>query len=177
MLAAHPSFFHLMRIAIRSWITLPVMATAGAGMLFFGGCAGNSLPAGSRFVVSTTSAQFFKNGPAQEVGFDVDLSLRKFSAPDSGADFSLPKGSLVTVVSRESGYSRVSTENGMVGYIANDQLQPAPAPAMAIERVSHPVRRDARPSTERRTPVHRLPEPALAPDRQLDMRDLPLPQP
>ena len=61
-------------------------------------------------VVSTEYAQFFRLGPQQA----------------GGADLSLRSGKLVMLQRKEFGYSRVQLEDGQVGYMANEDLQPAP---------------------------------------------------
>ncbi|HEX8312525.1 MAG TPA: hypothetical protein VF614_14480 [Chthoniobacteraceae bacterium] len=67
-------------------------------------------PPGSRYVVNTTRAAFFKYGPAQSFG----------------PDFNLIQGQRVTMLERSFGYSRVTTDEGVTGYIATDQIQLAP---------------------------------------------------
>jgi len=61
-------------------------------------------------VVATDYAQFFKLGPQQA----------------GGADFSLRTGERVMLQRKEFGYSRVQLENGLVGYLANEDITPAP---------------------------------------------------
>jgi hypothetical protein len=61
-------------------------------------------------VVSTEYAQFFRLGPQQA----------------GGADLSLRNGKLVMLQGKEFGYSRVQLEDGQVGYMANEDLKPAP---------------------------------------------------
>ena len=62
-------------------------------------------------MVSAPSTSFFKYGPAQEFG----------------ADFTMGNGQRLTLLHREFGYSRVMTENGISGYVSNDDIKPAPA--------------------------------------------------
>lgn len=61
-------------------------------------------------VVSTDYAQFFRLGPQQA----------------GGADLSLRTGERVMLQRKEFGYSRVQLEDGQVGYMANEEIQPAP---------------------------------------------------
>jgi hypothetical protein len=61
-------------------------------------------------VVATDYAQFFKLGPQQA----------------GGADFSLRAGETVMLQRKEFGYSRVQLENNLVGYMANEDITPAP---------------------------------------------------
>lgn len=61
-------------------------------------------------VIATDYAQFFRLGPQQA----------------GGADLSLRTGERVMLQRKEFGYSRVQLEDGQIGYIANEDLQPAP---------------------------------------------------
>ena len=80
-----------------------------------------------RFAVTLPHTPFYKYGPAQA----------------QGADLSLRKGVVVTLIKRSSGFSRVRIPEGEEGYIANDRLAPAPPePVVApLLRVDNP--RDA----------------------------------
>lgn len=62
------------------------------------------------YVVTATQTPFYKNGPAQAVG----------------ADLSLKKGEMLTLLERHYGYSRVQTGDGQTGYVATDDIAPAP---------------------------------------------------
>ena len=64
----------------------------------------------SDMVVVTDYAQFFRLGPQQA----------------GGADFSLRTGERVMLQRKEFGYSRVQLENGLVGYMANEDITSAP---------------------------------------------------
>jgi hypothetical protein len=61
-------------------------------------------------VVASDYAQFFRLGPQQA----------------GGADRSLRTGDFVMLQRKEFGYSRVQLEDGQVGYMANEDIQPAP---------------------------------------------------
>ncbi len=63
-------------------------------------------------VVNTDYAQFFRLGPQQA----------------GGADLSLRTNENVMLLRKEFGYSRVQLEDNQVGYIANEDIQPAPEP-------------------------------------------------
>jgi len=63
-------------------------------------------------VVTIDYAQFFRLGPQQA----------------GGADLSLRTNEQVMLLHKEFGYSRVQLENSQVGYIANEDIQPAPEP-------------------------------------------------
>lgn len=68
----------------------------------------NSVPSGSKFVVSANKASFYKFGPAQSFG----------------PDFVLNEGARVTVLEYSFGYSRVMTEDGTAGFISTDDIKP-----------------------------------------------------
>lgn len=92
-----------------------VMAAAGfAILLATSGC--ETLPPEpspdflGNTVIARDYAQFFRLGPQQA----------------GGADLSLRTGEFVMLQRKEFGYSRVQLEDGQVGYMANEDLQPAP---------------------------------------------------
>ena len=142
----------------------------GAVSLWFtAGCAVDPAPRGSRYIVSAPFAEFYKNGPAQDFSFPDNKNYGTALPVDSGPDFQLPKGASVTLLKRGMGFSRVVTDNGVAGYVANDRLQPAPAVARAA-REEVRTERNMR-ERVRTVPVRRQPE------EQLDFGDLPLPLP
>lgn len=86
------------------------------------GCASRSKlagPASGFYLISAPTAEFFKYGPAQSFG----------------ADFILKKGERVTMLSRDWGFCRVLTENGVAGYVATEDIVAAPAPA-PVKRIA-----------------------------------------
>jgi hypothetical protein len=92
-----------------------VMAAAGLAILLATtGCETLPLEPSPNFigdmVIGTDYAQFFRLGPQQA----------------GGADLSLRTGEFVMLQRKEFGYSRVQLEDGQVGYMANEDLQPAP---------------------------------------------------
>lgn len=146
-----------------------VLMALSASFVFVTGCATAPIPTGSRMVVSAPTAQFYKNGPAQDPGFQQGTYGSMLSqAQDYGPDAQLPRGSAVTLLSKEIGYSRVSTEDGRVGYVANDQMQRAPV----ITRVTEPAAPTWRPGP---APRRHKPTPSRPPVEQLDLTDVPLP--
>lgn len=149
-----------------------VVILSGAALgLFVAGCASEPIPTGSRMIVSAPIAQFYKHGPAQDPGFQQGTYGTQLSqAQDYGPDAQLPKGSAVTLLSKEMGFSRVATEDGRVGYVANDQMQRAPA----ITRVTEPAAPAWKPGP---APRRNKPAPARPPVEQLDLSDVPLPLP
>ena len=76
----------------------------------FSACETNTVPSGSKFIVSTPKAPFYKFGPAQSFG----------------PDFVLNEGAKVTMLEHSFGYSRVMTEDGTAGFVSTDDLKPAP---------------------------------------------------
>ncbi len=76
----------------------------------FTACETNSVPSGSKYVVSAHKASFYKFGPAQSFG----------------ADFVLNEGARVTMLEHSFGFSRVMTEDGTAGFVATEDLKPAP---------------------------------------------------
>ncbi|MEO6787029.1 MAG: hypothetical protein ABI318_12925 [Chthoniobacteraceae bacterium] len=84
------------------------------GLMLIGGCAAASKPGKGNvyYAVSAKVAQVYRFGPAQP----------------TGADALLKQGQRVIMLRQEFGYSRVMTEDGMTGYIANDLIAPAPPP-------------------------------------------------
>jgi hypothetical protein len=129
------------------------------------GCA-TSGGASGRYVVTAPKSPFYKYGPAQAFG----------------ADFALNRGQKVTVVENSFGFSRVTTEDGLAGYMPTDDLAPAPPePAPQIRATPRTASRrirgdagaadvgDTRPS-KRRAPS------AIEPGLPLfEVNDLPLP--
>src|SRR5438552_2708856 len=76
----------------------------------FSACETNTVPSGSKFIVSAPKAPFYKFGPAQSFG----------------PDFVLNEGARVTMLEHSFGYSRVMTEEGTAGFVSTDDLKPAP---------------------------------------------------
>lgn len=138
-------------------------AACGLG-IFFAGCAATPVPLGSRLVV-TTPTEFYRNGPAQDGSFAFQRSEER--ANSSGPDFQLPSGTSLTMMKREFGFSKVMTETGDVGYVANEMLQPAP-----------PIVRVAPAEVRRQRSVPGRPKSTAPPrEERLDLSDIPLPLP
>jgi len=70
----------------------------------------NTIPSGASYVVSVPKAAFYKYGPAQSFG----------------PDFMLDEDTPVTIIQHAMGFSRVTTNTGVSGYISNEDLKPAP---------------------------------------------------
>ncbi len=118
-----------------------------------------SIPAGTRFVIATTRAPFYKYGPAQSFG----------------ADFVLLKNQRVVMLERAFGFSRVMTEDGVTGWVANEELTLAPAtpPPSARALAAASSGKPRMYSGKRRTSnVQPIPT-----DPLFDLNDVPLPLP
>ena len=89
-------------------------AAAALGLALLAGCETVPMEPSPNFigdmVVASDYAQFFRLGPQQA----------------GGADLSLRTGERVMLQRKEFGYSRVQLENGLVGYMANEDIAPAP---------------------------------------------------
>jgi len=89
-------------------------AAAALGLVMLAGCETVPMEPSPNFigdmVVASDYAQFFRLGPQQA----------------GGADLSLRTGERVMLQRKEFGYSRVQLENGQVGYMANEDITPAP---------------------------------------------------
>jgi hypothetical protein len=83
--------------------------------LWLSGCATQTFEPGKEpeFMVGVDFAKFYLVGPGQERGPDATLR--------TGERFKLLR--------REMGYSYVRLEDGRAGYIANEEMAPAPEPA------------------------------------------------
>lgn len=143
---------------------------ASSALAFFAGCAGDPVPMGSRLVISAPFAEFYKKGPAQDVGFAQHTFDNAMAQQYTGPDFQLPKGASVTMLKRESGFSKVVTDNGVAGYVANEKLAPAPAVARNVPTET------TRPARNIRVRTRVLP-PSRRNEDQLDLSDIPLPLP
>jgi hypothetical protein len=99
-------------------------ATLVFALLFglFAGCksadrpAQNTKKAARLFAVSVDSAAFFRHGPQE--GRDPDLKL--------------PKDTIVKLIRPSFGYSKIQVvESGVQGYVASEEIKPAPATLLA----------------------------------------------
>jgi hypothetical protein len=86
---------------------------ASVGALWWSGC---STPQGStevkHYQVNVPATGLYRYGPAQSFG----------------ADYNLKQGQRVLMMKREFGFSRIMTEDGQSGYVATEDLAPAPPP-------------------------------------------------
>ena len=81
-----------------------VLAAAGCATTKSGG------PKSGIYVVTSPTAEFFKYGPAQSFGPDLLLK----------------RGDRVAMLERTWGFCRVLTDNGVSGYVATEEIEPAP---------------------------------------------------
>jgi hypothetical protein len=134
---------------MRAAVLPPILALA-LGVL---SACSEPQPKNTSFLVSPASSEFYKYGPAQAFG----------------ADFALKRGDRVTMLRREFGFSQVRMEDGTTGYMATEDLKPAPTPPpVARTRSSSGARHVAsRGSNVKPTPG----------DPLFDVTDIPLPLP
>jgi hypothetical protein len=126
------------------------------------GCANQVvIPEGTPCEVTGSHAPFYKYGPAQSFG----------------ADEVMPPGTMVTMIQRGFGFSRVMRENGVTGYVSNDDITPrAPTPATLPK--TKPGGRAVAGRTGNRVydgPVRRSAVQPTPGDPLFDVTDLPLP--
>ena len=94
------------------------------GLLLLGGCALPQSPARKtgQYQVSVPRAQFYKYGPSQSFG----------------PDFVLVKGQRVTVTNHSFGFTKVVTQDGVTGYVASEELEPAPPDPVPVPAATPP---------------------------------------
>ena len=109
-------------------------------------------------VVSNEYSLFFRLGPQQA----------------GGADLSLRTNEKVMLLRKEFGYSRVQLENGLVGYMANEDIQPAPElpPDLERKRMSPKKKKGGRSSERQEDYEENIPIPD--PNLGLVPEDVPL---
>lgn len=94
---------------------------------------------GMHYVVSAPQTPFYKFGPAQSMG----------------ADFMLPHNARVTMVNNSWGFAKVTTEEGTTGFVATEDLEPAPM--LTTARNAPAGLNPSRPSSGRSKPSQPLP--------------------
>jgi hypothetical protein len=104
---------------------LPIQLTTLCGVLAAGGCAWFSDPPQSDATPASTASSSGAN--YYVVKADFTPLYRTGPQQPNGPDQSLPKNTLVTLLQRSFGFSRVQLENGINGYVATEDLGPAPA--------------------------------------------------
>lgn len=85
-------------------------------VLLNGGCENlPQTPASNsdQYMVIGTHTAFYRYGPAQALG----------------ADFVLKKGQRITLLKRDFGFCQIQTTDGQRGYVASDEIIPAPPQA------------------------------------------------
>ena len=124
------------------------------------GCAAGGAGSG-RYVVSAPKSPFYKYGPAQAFG----------------ADFALNRGQGVTVVENSFGFSKVTTDDGIAGYMPSEDLTPAPPePAPQLRATPRTASRRNRGEETFVAPGSKGASSKVEPGLPLfDVNDLPLP--
>lgn len=152
----------------------PALTLLAVTSMIMAGCATEPMPSGSRLIVTAKHAEFYKNGPAQDMIAQSPQTapMRTVAGDDFGPDRQLPKGAYVTLIRKEIGFSRVMTAEGVVGYVANDQMQRAPTIARTTvsPRLGEPWKPASSPRRQKSAPTR-------SPEDQLDLSDIPLPLP
>jgi hypothetical protein len=105
-----------------------------------------------RYVVVAQKASFYKYGPAQSFGPDLQL----------------PKGQKLTKLDHSYGFSHVVTDDGTTGYVANEDIRPAPPEPVAALSSGAP------PTTVSKSKKRNRPEPPPQ-SSKFDVNDVPLP--
>ncbi len=127
-----------------------------AAILALAACASTPvIPPGSQCVVTGAHAALYKYGPAQSFGADLTLNY----------------GAQVTMIERAFGYSRVMTENGITGYVSNDDIDLVHTPAKKEESVAA----NHKPRKAFAGPVKRSNVAPTPGDPLFDVNDTPLP--
>jgi hypothetical protein len=153
--------------------TLPAapwfFAVAAAAIVSLAGCSTDSKTTNggiytgpTHFMVIADRTAFYKYGPAQT----------------GGPDLSLKKGQPVTMVDRHYGFSRVLNADGEAGYVATDDIAPAPDQAPGPTTAMNTVKKsgDGSPSLHyhRTPPAFEQPNDAALPSSQ-PPADVPVP--
>jgi hypothetical protein len=124
----------------------------GLAVLSFSGCvwftdppkSGEAKPANAKINAKAIPTAGIKNPAGQTfyvVKADFTPLYRTGPQQPNGPDQSLPKDTLVVLLTKNFGYSRVQIENGLNGYVATEDLALAPA-----ERVNPPKPVELNPS-------------------------------
>lgn len=114
-------------------------------------CAGKNRSAkkatGQVFAVTASSAPFYRFGPQQ----------------GNGPDQFLPKDTLMTLTRLSFGYCKVQLLSGPEGYIASDDIQPAPPTLLAALNPPEPTAESFDMHSSEPPPPEELPDPDLPP--------------
>ena len=190
---------------MRNGLNLTVASLVGGGAIAaLGGCAWFADPAPNGAVVSSSgnppAANVSPSGavtdasghPYYVVKADFTPLFRTGPQQPNGPDQSLPKNTLAALLRKSFGYSRVQLENGLIGYVATEDLRlappervapPAPVPTVRSENntennsaiVEHysaeKAEQSAATSTSNAEALPDLPEPQLEPDPSIDKPD------
>ena len=110
-----------------------------AASLLTTGCQSSNQPkifsgtTNSWYSVAASQTPFYRHGPQQ----------------GNGPDMQLPRDSIMKVIRPSFGYVKVQLQNGENGYVANEDIRPAPATLLA----------------EKLAPPPKLPPPPMAADQ------------
>jgi hypothetical protein len=112
-----------LQLQIKPRIALPLvtLATLLAGCSTVQKLGDLSGTTGDWYCVTTSQTPFFRYGPQQ----------------GSGPDEQLPRDSIMKVIRPSFGYVKVRLQNGSDGYVANEDIRPAPA-ALVAEKTAPP---------------------------------------
>ena len=146
------------RLMPRNLMASLIACLAALGLLM--ACATSKTAGGQtgRFIVSVPKAAFYKYGPAQSFGPDLQLG----------------QGQRITKLENGYGFSHVMTDDGTTGYISNEDIKPAPPEGTAAGQ--KPGTPASSGSSSRRGGRSRNNLPT-APMPSLDINDVPLPMP
>jgi hypothetical protein len=109
--------------------TFLLLSTSIAAAVVLAGCAESNLNqvttanGGKFYAVITDSAPFYRYGPQQ----------------GNGPDMKLQKDRLMTLIHPSFGYCKVKLTTGEQGYVASDDIRPAP-PALVAATTAPPTR-------------------------------------
>lgn len=125
----------------------------GAG---FAGCKTTDAhgPKNSNYMITSADCEFYKYGPAQAFG----------------PDLALHRGDRVTLLQKQFGYSHVMMADGTSGYVATEDLAPAP-----ILPPSRPIAALTRGGGSGRSATHRQSNVRPTADPLFDINDVPSP--
>lgn len=113
-----------LQINRRPWLAFPILAlllTLAVGCGTVQKITSGAGTDGQWYSVSTDKTPFYHYGPQQ----------------GNGPDEQLPKDSIMTVIRPSFGYVQVKLQNGQSGYVASEDIRPAP-PQLVAEKTAPP---------------------------------------
>ena len=153
----------LSKVRLLPWLVIALVAASGV----FGGCSGRSKllarNSGKLYAVTASQTGFYRFGPQQ----------------GNGADTQLPRDTIMTLIRPSFGYCKVRLKDGVEGFVASEDIRPAPPTLIAAvtappsETTTAPERFDLDSADPRLTaPQDAMPDPDLPP-----LEDTPAPMP